>query len=285
MLGADWSLADGVEKHVCRAVGLALVRARSRPRPAMRPSKRALAMGMSAPPPVPPPAPQVQQQPPGMIPRDELGAKVQAWSGQLFTGQRRDPVQGLVEACVEQQMERDGVLGANAPRRQTASWDAQSAYGDWKVVSAPHLAQVSRAGVVVGPVYYKLLPGQRIESVAHVRSQWLRIDTWLGAAGTYAGSSEMRKSGSGAQPTNLVGFSTVDFTEFWLGDSADASPPSRQPSPLTFSTRAVNAMGRALFFKPLSEYPVEFLDLDAGIVKFEFPALGVRILAARLPQP
>ena len=77
----------------------------------------------------------------------------------------------------------------------------------------------------------------------------------------------------------------IDFKRFWVDlntDTPSTVPASNQQGLQGVAASLVQNLGVAAFFKPLSTYPVLYLDSDLCV--FEFPPLGVRIAAERRPE-
>ena len=84
--------------------------------------------------------------------------------------------------------------------------------------------------------------------------------------------------GGGSSSVKLV------FDDFWVG--SDAASPRTAPAEGTTDVvdAATRAVGRASFFEGLADFPVDFADMDDGLVAFRFTPLDSCIVAERQPD-
>jgi len=160
---------------------------------------------------------------------------------------------------------------------------AEVAPGTWSVVYAPHMTTM--AGLAGGTfrVQYDLRDDGTTTSHAQYNFPLFSLRGYLSVSGTY-GSEDGE------------GVCRVDFDEAWVKQSAspnglDHDSESRDEDqdepynsiadvPDSAVKEAIRTIGRALFIKEFSVFPVSFLDDD--LIVFDFELLGTRICARKL---
>lgn len=122
-------------------------------------------------------------------------------------------------------------------------------------------------GLRVSPHYEFTSSG---EIVSHVHIALGPLRTWASASGV------MRPAADGT--ANVV----LDFDNFWMaGDVPQPrDAPTSDASPVDTLTAA---LGRALFFEGLAGFPLDYVDMDGGLVAFRFTAFDSLIVAHREP--
>jgi hypothetical protein len=161
---------------------------------------------------------------------------------------------------------------ASSPRARAAAAAVASSTAGWSglwVARIEHFEKVAITGLRVRP-HYALDDDGRI--VSHVHLTIGPISGWASAAGV------MRPSANDASSVTLV------FDDFWVGADAPApreTPPEAGASAFDALTRAI---GRALFFEGLADFPIDYADMNRGIVSFRFTAFNSCIVAQRAPE-
>jgi len=147
----------------------------------------------------------------------------------------------------------------NPSAKHPASLDSMLpvAPGTWKVVYAPHMAIFQTIAPL--QVEYSLRPDQTITSHA-----------------SFASTVHLSVSGRYGSVNDEVCFVEWDKTWFRIGDKPYAT---LEDVPDSFIKIVVNALGQALFVRPVSVFPVSFLDIDLCV--FDFALLGTRICARK----
>jgi hypothetical protein len=144
--------------------------------------------------------------------------------------------------------------------------------GTWKVVYAPHMTTIAKlAGGLDLDVEYIMHADQTIESHAKFSSLPLGIKSvYLSVSGKYDSISDTVCS--------------VEWDEAWVkvitndGEDKPYAHISEVPdSPLK---TAITNVGKLLFIRPFSIFPVSFLATDLTV--FDFEALGTRICARKM---
>ena len=151
---------------------------------------------------------------------------------------------------------------AAAVSGSTAGWK-----GLW-VARIEHFEKVKFTGLRVRP-HYSLDDDGTI--VSHVHIVVGPVSLWASAAGF------MEPSTSGAAEVRLT------FDDFWI--SGDTPLPRDAPSETEASAfdTFTRALGRSMFFEGLAAFPVDYADMDTGIVSFRFTAFNSCIVARRAP--
>jgi hypothetical protein len=145
--------------------------------------------------------------------------------------------------------------------------------GTWKVVYAPHMTTIAKlAGGLDLDVEYIMHADQTIESHAKFSSLPLGIKSvYLSVSGKYDSISDTVCS--------------VEWDEAWvklITNSDDDDKPYAHISdvPDSLLKNAITNVGKLLFIRPFSIFPVSFLATDLTV--FDFEALGTRICARKV---
>ena len=187
---------------------------------------------------------------------DTVGAAIrEAWDLGESTASSLRP---LVESASCSPSARAAAAAAAA---STSGWA-----GLWEA-RIEHFEKVRWAGLRVRP-YYELDDTGRIVSHVHVAFGTLR--GWASASG------RMKGAGDGSASVILV------LDDFWVG--ADGPGPRTAPDEADAFDTFNRLLGRALFFEGLAAFPVEYADLENGIVGFRFTAFNSMIVSARAPE-
>lgn len=136
--------------------------------------------------------------------------------------------------------------------------------GCWKVIYAPHMTTI--AGLFGGEfrVQYDLYNDRTMES--HARYDFFDQQGYLSVSGTYGSVDDT--------------YCRVDFDQVWVKYQDDGGPYKQiDDVPESLSKSLINSIGRTMFIKEFSVFPVSFLDDD--LIVFDFELLGTRICAKR----
>ena len=172
-------------------------------------------------------------------------------------GNGAEALRPLVEACKGES--RAAVAASGSSDGWRGLWLAR----------IEHFEKVSFTGLQVRP-YYEFAAQGEITSHVHVALGPLR--TWVSASGF------IRPAQDGT--ANVL----LDFDDFWVaGDTPQPrdAPAGADASPVD---KLVAALGRALFFDGLAGFPVDYADLEGGLVAFRFAAFDSCIVAHREPD-
>ena len=181
-------------------------------------------------------------------------------------GEGATSMRPLVEAIAASERAQSA---AAAAARSTDGWP-----GLW-VARIEHFEKVRGLGLRVRP-HYDLRADARegkATIVSHVHVALGPLRGWLSASGAMAPAS--------ASNVRLV------FDDFWI--SADTptprpAPPDGPTADMSVVDRLTRVVGRAAFFESLGTFPVDYADLDRGLVSFRFPPLNSCIVAQRAPD-
>ena len=157
--------------------------------------------------------------------------------------------------------------------------------GQWKVVYAPHMTTIRDlvrgnsvdSGMASLDVRYDMRPDQTITSHATFRDfPWMKPfgvrTVFLSVSGRY-----------GSVDDDRVCF--VEWDKTWVrvvaNDDYDIDEPyaTLEDVPTSMEKNVINAIGKVLFIRPFSVFPVSFLDQDLTV--FDFELLGTRICARK----
>mmetsp|Transcript_19999 Transcript_19999/g.60946 ORF Transcript_19999/g.60946 Transcript_19999/m.60946 type:complete len:245 (+) Transcript_19999:39-773(+) len=163
----------------------------------------------------------------------------------------------LVEAAAASP---DARAAAAAASGSTAGWA-----GLW-VARIEHFEKVRFAGLRVRP-HYDLTADGNI--VSHVHVALGPVKGWLSASGRMAPAS--------SSSVKLV------FDDFWVGGDSPSPRAAPQEDSASLVDAATRAIGRASFFEGLADFPVDYADLEDGLVAFRFTPLNSCIVAERQP--
>jgi len=136
--------------------------------------------------------------------------------------------------------------------------------GRWRVIYAPHMSTI--AGLFRGEfrVQYDLYEDGTMES--HARYDFFKQQGYLSVSGTYGSVDD--------------NYCRVDFDQAWVKHRDDGGPYKQiDDVPDSLSKSVINSIGKAMFIKEFSVFPVSFLDED--LIVFDFELLGTRICARR----
>ena len=149
----------------------------------------------------------------------------------------------------------------------TVCRSAEGWHGLW-VARIEHFEKVQFTGLKVRP-HYDLTSDGSI--VSHVHFAWGPLAGWLSASG------KMTPDENGAAEVKLV------FDDFWVGgdNAAPRTSPAGEVSAFDQFTRSI---GRTAFFEGLAGFPVNYVDMERGLVAFRFPPLDSQIVAQRCPE-
>lgn len=139
--------------------------------------------------------------------------------------------------------------------------------GVWKVVYAPHMTTIAKlAGNLALDVTYIMYPDQTIVSHATF-SDPLPRPLHLSVSGTYDSVSDT--------------VCLVEWTEAWIKSDADDDVPyaTIDDVPDSWVKEVITRVGRLLFIRPFSIFPVSYLANDLTV--FDFELLGTRICAKK----
>ena len=161
---------------------------------------------------------------------------------------------------------------STSPTMRTRAAAISGSTTGWKglwVARIEHFEKVKFTGLRVRP-HYSLDDDGTIVSHVHIVAG--PISLWASAAGF------MQPSADGSAEVRLT------FNDFWI--SGDAPRPRDAPSEFEASTfdTLTRALGRSMFFEGLAAFPVDYADLDTGIVSFRFTAFNSCIVARRTPE-
>lgn len=149
--------------------------------------------------------------------------------------------------------------------------------GTWQVIYAPHMTTMAKLGGGEFQVQYILNKDGTMESHARCDFPLFNILGYLSVSGTYGSVSDT--------------VCRVDFDEAWVkevprkadGTTVDDIPyESISSVPDSTFKSLITSVGRALFIKEFSVFPVSYLDED--LVVFDFELLRTRICARKVPQ-
>ena len=154
----------------------------------------------------------------------------------------------------------------------TAAAVASSTVG-WKglwLARIEHFEKVKFTGLKVNP-HYGLDDEGGITSHVHICVG--PIKGWASASGY------MEPAGDGSSVK-------LHFDDFWIsGDSVTPrEAPPENGDELSAVDIATRALGRLAFFEGLAGFPVDYADMDEGLVAFRFPPLNSCIVAERQPE-
>lgn len=138
--------------------------------------------------------------------------------------------------------------------------------GVWKVVYAPHMTTIAKlAGNLALDVTYIMYPDQTIVSHATF-SDPLPSPLHLSVSGTYDSVSDT--------------VCLVEWTEAWIKSDGDDVPYATiDDVPESWVKEVITRVGRLLFIRPFSVFPVSYLANDLTV--FDFELLGTRICAKK----
>ena len=156
-------------------------------------------------------------------------------------------------------------------------WDSMKpvAPGVWKVLYAPHMATISK---LIGggqlDVQYSLNDDGTLESHAKWKGfPWIPNDTesiYLSVSGAYGSESENECN--------------VQWDQAWVKivkKGEDDIPYARVSDvPESLMKNAIIKIGRLMFIRPFSVFPISFLNNE--MIVFDFPLLATRIFARKL---
>lgn len=165
----------------------------------------------------------------------------------------------LLEACQRESTASSAIATSSA--EWTGLWSAR----------IEHFEKVRWTGLRVNP-HYEFTGSAGDEIISHVHICFGPLRTWASASGT------MRPAADGI--SNEV---VLNFDNFWMaGDVPQPRDPPTTDATLVDTLTA--ALGRALFFEDLAAFPVDYADVDGGLVAFRFTAFDSCIVAHREPS-
>lgn len=162
------------------------------------------------------------------------------------------------------------IVDATAPAERSNAVAAARDVGAWRglwVARIEHFEKVAGAGLRVRPHYGVGADGSIVSDV-HVAVG--PFAAWFSAAGALAPAANADDAAV-----------TLDFDDFWVGGDAAAPRPPPAEEDASFFDAAVRAVGRAAFLPALAAFPVDFADMEGGVVAFRFPPLDSCIVARR----
>ena len=166
-------------------------------------------------------------------------------------------LRSLVEAC-KIESRADAVAVSSSSATWTGLWLAR----------IEHFEKVKFTGLRVMPHYEFSASG---EIISHVHIAIGPLRTWASASGKMLPTTD----GSASVVLN--------FDNFWMaGDVPQPRDPPTSGDATPVDTLTA-ALGRALFFEGLAGFPVDYVDMDGGLVAFRFTAFDSCIVAHREP--
>eukprot|EP00639_Heterosigma_akashiwo_P037454 CAMPEP_0194710276 /NCGR_PEP_ID=MMETSP0296-20130528/2883_1 /TAXON_ID=39354 /ORGANISM="Heterosigma akashiwo, Strain CCMP2393" /LENGTH=315 /DNA_ID=CAMNT_0039607895 /DNA_START=104 /DNA_END=1051 /DNA_ORIENTATION=+ len=206
----------------------------------------------------------------GQVVGAELGNRVR---GRLLLGgpglggqlEAAGPYTEDAAAAAQQQQQQGGGLA-------TRGLEDDIYKGVWSVCFAPHIYTLSKIFLTeFKPIEYHLLPGNSIESYVRYSNPLIGAG-WLNAAGSIDVRDDMSVK--------------ITFDNFWW-DIQTSEPRSLETflqdfrtSPPSATDVLVQNIGKAGFLESFSIFPLQYLDETLCI--FEFPPLGVKIVASKV---
>ena len=162
----------------------------------------------------------------------------------------------IVEAC-KSASPADAIAASSSSAEWAGLWLAR----------IEHFEKVRFTGLRVRPHYEFTRTG---EIISHVHIAFGPLRTWASASGTMLPSTD---------GTNNV---VLNFDNFWM--AGDVPQPRDTPTKdATPADMLIAALGRALFFEGLAAFPVDYVDMEGGLVAFRFAAFDSCIVAHREP--
>lgn len=186
-----------------------------------------------------------------------LGKPTRDLLSQWSRGAGATAMRPLVEAA-------SGLDAALQCSKSTKNWE-----GLWEG-RIEHFELIEWTGLRVRPHYAVDVEGGIISHV-HIASAF----GGGGGGGWASAAGYISPSGDGT--VQLI------FDDFWIsGDvpSPRGAPSPREASPVDVVTRL---LGRAAFFPGLAKFPIDYADLDEGLVAFRFTPFNSLIVSRRAP--
>lgn len=108
--------------------------------------------------------------------------------------------------------------------------------------------------------------------VSHVHLMFGPLKGWASAGGY------MKPGSDGGSSVRLV------FDDFWIAGNTPTPRDAPSDEDAGAFDQFTRALGRAFFFEGLADFPVDYVDMNAGLVSFRFTAFDSCIIAQRAPK-
>ena len=184
---------------------------------------------------------------------------------------------------VDTEKEQDKVRNLSASNPGSLESILPVAPGTWKVVYAPHMSTIRNLVAGGG----KEGGGGGMLDVTYILHKDQTIESHAKFAGFPLLPNKVHLSVSGTYDTVNDCVCRVEWSDAWIRvvdeSEQDESYPQISSVPDSAWKTVITRIGRLLFIRPFSVFPVSFLDHDLTV--FDFELLGTRICARKVAEP